>query len=162
MENRAMLMAIGAKIDSKIKKRIRENKIKPSANKQNNKATLVETGNLLRSITYTVRGDTIYIGTNVKYARIHHEGGTIRPQRAKFLAIPLTPAAKVKRPLEWENTFIQKGIIFHTLKNGKLEALYKLKKSVEIPARPYMFVDKQDIAQIEEMVRKYVKNMRSK
>jgi phage gpG-like protein len=103
------------------------------------------------------------VGTNVTYARIHQEGGTITPKRAKYLAIPLTPAAKVKRPLEWEDTFIRKGIIFRNLGKDKVEALYKLQKSVKIPARPYLFISPEDENQISNIINKYYDNkIRSK
>ncbi len=156
IEDKQLLKAIGQVITGNIKSRIRLNKITPAtSNKLKNKATLTDSGNLLSSITYVVRGDSIVVGTNVTYARIHQEGGTILPKKAKYLAIPLTPAAKVKKPLEWENTFIRKGIIFRNLGNDKIEALYKLQKSVKIPSRPYLFLDDRDKSQIENIVTNY-------
>jgi phage gpG-like protein len=164
IEDQNLLKAIGAKITMNIKRRIIDNKIKPSTpDKQKRKATLTDSGNLLNSIKYVIRDNTIVVGTNVKYARIHHEGGTIVPKKAKYLAIPLTPAAKVKKPLDWEDTFISKGIIFRKLGKGKIEALYKLQKSVKIPARPYMFIDSADQSQISNLITSYYdKKIRSK
>lgn len=34
----------------------------------------IDTGNLMRSITYYVEGDSTYVGTNVEYAIYVHEG----------------------------------------------------------------------------------------
>ncbi|MBI9113209.1 phage virion morphogenesis protein [Maridesulfovibrio ferrireducens] len=159
IQDQQLLKAIGQVITRNIKSRIRQNKITPATpNKFKNKATLTDSGNLLSSITYAIRGSSIVVGTNVTYARIHQEGGTITPKRAKYLAIPLTPAAKVKRPLEWEDTFIRKGIIFRNLGNDKIEALYKLQKSVKIPARPYLFISPEDESQISNIISKYYDN----
>ncbi len=168
IQDQQLLKAIGVKITMNIKKRIRDNKIKPSTtDKQKRKATLTDSGNLLNSINYVIRENTIVVGTNVTYARIHHEGGTIVPKKAKYLAIPLTPAAKVKSPLEWEDTYIAKGIIFRKLgkdqDENKDEALYKLQKSVKIPARPYLFISPEDENQISNIISKYYDNkIRSK
>jgi phage gpG-like protein len=40
--------------------------------------TLVDTSRLRKSIAMDVRGNTLTVGTNVKYARIHQLGGHIR------------------------------------------------------------------------------------
>ncbi len=150
-----LMKSIGILISNKIKQRIRSGKVQPQTNKTNGKKTLNESGRLWRSITYKIKGNTIIVGTNVKYAKIHHFGGTIFPKKAKYLAIPLTPAAKVKSPRDWENTFIKKGIIFRNLDNGNVEALYALKKSVKIPARPYMFIDNKDKTLIQNQIIKF-------
>lgn len=156
IEDKRLLKAIGATITTNIKRRIRENQIKPeTTNKSKNKATLTESGRLVNSITYTVRGSSIVVGTNLTYAKIQHEGGTILPKKAKYLAIPLTPAAKLKSPREWDDTFIKKGIIFRNLDNDKIEALYKLQKSVKIPARPYLFINQTDENQIKKLIIHY-------
>lgn len=51
-------------------------------------------GRLAQSFTGETTGASLRelvmrYGTNVAYARIHEEGGTIRPRRAKWLTIPL-------------------------------------------------------------------------
>ena len=52
------------------------------------------TGALAKSYRiYMKKGDLVgYYGSNQKYARILEEGGTIRPKRGKYLAIPLDAA----------------------------------------------------------------------
>lgn len=160
MTDQVLMEAIGARISDNIKRRIIANQIKPTTkDKEKKRATLVESSNLVNSITYKISGNTILVGTNLKYARIHHEGGTIVPKTAKYLAIPLTPAAKLKSPRDWEDTYIAKGIIFRKLGNEKDgekdEALYKLQKSVKIPARPYLFIDEKDKTQITKLITAY-------
>jgi len=164
-----ILTTIGILISQRIKARIRENRVTPATVKTKyggkKGTTLVKTARLVNSIHHKVDGSTIYVGTNVKYARIHHEGGVIEPKKAKYLAVPLCPLAELKSPREFTNTFINKGIIYQrrtsdkTGKDLKPTALYKLMKRVEIPARPYMFLDRVDRDMICEKVREYLKRV---
>lgn len=54
--------------------------------KKSNKP-LVDRGTLRRSIRATVEGNQAVIGTNLKYARIHQFGGTIKPKNRKALKV---------------------------------------------------------------------------
>ncbi len=166
------LTVVANTIVKRIRHRIRENKVKPSTPtkyKTNGKPTLTESGKLLRSIKYTISDQKITItagGAGIPYARIHHEGGRIFPKTAKYLAIPLTKAAKVASPRDFKETFFVNNCICRTARNAdgkiikkngkpKVIALYKLKKFVDIPARPYMFLDKQDEDYIIERLKEY-------
>jgi len=129
----------------------------------------VRSGTLRDSITwgYQRDGNTHrgVIGSNVVYARIHEEGGTIRPKRAKYLTIPL-------RHLKWSQgreryqaknysaftnagrqrwgagnlgvaqTFILNRhgrlYIMGKVGRGKIVPLFRLVKQVKIPKRPYL------------------------
>lgn len=133
-----LLNSMGIVVTRDIKRRIREGKIIPKS--KSSGTTLVKSGTLADSITHLVSGDQLIVGTNLKYAKILHEGGIIKPVSARYLAIPLTPEAATKRPREYKDTFILKNVIFRTLDNGENEALYLLKKQVTIPARPYMTI----------------------
>lgn len=53
----------------------------------------VDTGRLRSSLTYEVEGDTVYIGTNVKYG-VYQELGTRRMQAQPFLV----PGINAARP----------------------------------------------------------------
>jgi phage gpG-like protein len=135
--NQNLLKAIGLLIAHKIKDRIRQNKIEPKTYKTNAKgqdgATLLETGRLMNSIRSQVRGDTIYIGTNVKYARIHHEGGIIRPKNKKYLRF------------------------FYNAINQWVTV-----KKVEIPARPYMKLFPQDKTDVKNQINLWMKQQLKK
>jgi phage gpG-like protein len=168
IEDKQLLKSIAQRIHDNIKDRIRHNQIKPATkNKEKGKATLTDTNKLFENIIYEIKDDSIHIGVNLNlasYARIHQEGGTIVPQKAKYLAIPLCPEAKIaKSPNnieleEGESTFIAKSIIFKNYgkeKKYKIKPLYKLEKSVKIPARPYLFLDDRDKSQIENIVKNY-------
>lgn len=149
-----LLSSIAIVVTRDIKARIRKNLVTPASKSKG--TTLVKSAKLVNSIGYVVQGEHILVGTNIIYGKIHHTGGIIRPVRAKYLAIPLTKEAAVRKPREWADTWIAKGCIMHTGSDGKPEALYALKKQVTIPARPYMFVSPQTLNSISDLVRDYV------
>ncbi len=138
----------------KIKARIRAGGIKPPSN--NGGRTLIKSGKLINSIKYRTQGQKVIIsaGGGLKYAAIQHQGGVIRPRKAKYLAIPLTKAAQVKSPRDFENTYIHKGVIFLKVDGGKDIALYALKKSVTLPARPYMYLTDAEMTDIHRILGK--------
>ena len=150
-----ILKTVGTLAVRQIQRRIKNKRISPTTNKKG--TTLVGRGNLLRSIRFRAEGDTVIISAgdaSIPYARIHHEGGTIRPKNAKYLAIPLTPSARLSAPRDYPGeTFIAKGIIFEKIAGSdKIVPLYALKKQVEIPARPYMYIDNAD----KDIIRKAI------
>ena len=148
-----ILRSVGALAVRQIQRRIREGRIEPQTRKSGR--TLYSRGALFRSIRYRTEGDAVILtagDASVPYARIHHEGGIIHPRNAKYLAIPLTPKAKLSRPRDYPApTFIAKGMIFEKT-DGKPIPIYALKKQVEIPARPYMFLDNHDKTMIRSAV----------
>ena len=149
-----LLEAIGIVVTRDIKRRIRDGKITPHS--KNSGTTLVKFGKLVNSITHVVSGNHVIVGTNLKYARILHEGGTIRPVKAKYLAIPLTKEAAVRKPRDWQGTFIRKGIIFRSLEGGKIDTLYALKTQVVIPARPYMYISEDTSSRLRNLINSYL------
>jgi phage gpG-like protein len=133
---------IGATAKDGIRNRIRQNKVTPKSNSAG--PTLVgKTRNLINSIQYKATANKALVGSSLKYAKIHHTGGTIKPKKATYLTIPLAKKAAATTARQWENTFVAKGCIFHKKENGDIEPIYALKKKVVIPSRPYMLVDKQ-------------------
>ena len=157
--DKKLLTLIAVSIRNRIKARIRKNEVIPKSKKKGG-TTLVASGKLLNSISYRIEDDKIIIGTNVKYAKIHHFGGVITPKKAKYLAIPITKAARVLSPRDFKDTFVSKGVIFRKLSDGKIEALYALKKSVTIPPRPYMFLSRNDKEFIAARLRTYFENIK--
>lgn len=103
------------------------------------------TSNLRRSIHSEVAAQDesyaeVVVGTDVEYATIHEFGGTITPKNAKYLAIPLTDAARAAiTPLNFPGRLrpIMRGGS-GVLVDQAGEAQYALRKSVSIPARPYL------------------------
>ncbi len=104
------------------------------------------TRTLSRSIHTEVEkeGETlaeVVVGTDVEYAAIQEFGGTITPKNTKYLAIPLTSAAeRYGSPRNYPVRLIPvirggEGVLIDVV---DYEAVYALKKSVTIPARPYL------------------------
>ncbi len=108
-----------------------------------------KTGELMNSYHaqwVTDSGPQITTGvySDLVYARIQNEGGTIYPRTVKNLAIPISPKAKMtigKWPRHYPKDFLtliqKKGkapVLVHLSKNGKIEDVYfVLAKSSTIP-----------------------------
>lgn len=103
---------------------------------------LIKTRTLSRSIHEEITSTSAewaegQVGTNLEYAAIHEFGGVIKPKTAKHLAIPVgsyTGSPRTHSDLKVRKT--TKGNLVMVDGGGKVQ--YVLKKSVEIPARPYM------------------------
>ena len=96
-------------------------------------------GRLRGSITHQVdeSGLTAKIGSNVIYARIHELGGVIKPKGHPFLAIPM-PGVKGS-PRDHDDLHLAtslKGQYMLMTNDGEVK--YLLRRSVTIPARPYL------------------------
>jgi len=84
------------------------------------------------------------VGTKVKYARVHEFGATLTPKNHQALTVPFPgnvghyPSAEALA--KEKKTFINKNIIFYKsgAKGAKPIPIYILKKSVHIPARPFV------------------------
>lgn len=118
----------------------------------------VITGNLGNSLSFVELPNGGEVGTNLVYARIQQEGGTILPKTADNLAIPVPQA--LKRDKRWPRDFA-KGAFFKLespkgkflIATGK-EAIpgisgkglaFVLKPSVNIPDRgPFLLIDASD------------------
>jgi phage gpG-like protein len=132
---------------------------------------LQDTTDLIRSITFKVIDErTVSVGTNKPYAAIQNNGGVIRARNAKWLWIPAAGLRKLQRIYGYKPTDVLNGMkaagytVFFSKKSrvvcyrekrrtrkedGTLEykshILYYLKKSVEIPARPFFFLTDRDM-----------------
>lgn len=112
----------------------------------------VRTGSLLNSITKDIitnrQGYIVgeVASEGVIYAAIHEFGGIIKPVTKQFLTVPApdnrnadgTVKESVADLRASKNSFIRNGTIFKDLGGGNIQAMFFLKKSVTIPARPYM------------------------
>ena len=132
---------------------------------------LQDTSGLRDSITFKEIDDrTVSIGTNKPYAAIQHNGGVIRAKNKKWLTIPAADTRDWQRKYGYKTSdliqnmraagykvFIPKDkriIVWQEKRRsrnaeGKLEyklhILFYLKKSVEIPARPFFYLNDHDM-----------------
>lgn len=104
--------------------------------------TLTWRGILSGSITSDATIEYAEWGTNMEYGAIHQFGGVIKPVRSKFLAVPITDAA---RSVPGPRHFPGELVVAQSLKGQWMlldpdtgDVHYLLKKSVEIPARPFL------------------------
>jgi len=123
------------------------------------------TGRLKGSLTHEETADTGEISAGggpgeVDYAAIHQYGGTIKPKKRKALTIPFPGGPADKRvPLraaDFADTFVAKGIIFQKRGEDDIVPLFILKKSVEIPARPYMYAEDSDVAYLNDSIAEFI------
>lgn len=118
--------------------------------------TLVEHGNLFRSITRRGTANAAIVESTDFRAAIHHFGGVIVPKTKKYLTIPIAPEAMGKRTSD----FPEDETWFHRNDEGKLFfmwgniALFILLKSVTQKSRPFMDISSpDDITELTEIVR---------
>jgi len=122
-----------------------------------------KTGRLKGSLTHEETGDSLEVSAGgadeVDYASIHHYGGTIKPKKKKFLTIPFPGGPADKRvPLraaDFNDTFVAKGIIFQE-KDGDIEPLFILRKSVKMPAKPYMYLESSDEEYLNNSIAEFI------
>jgi phage gpG-like protein len=136
-----------------------------------NAKPLQDSGALLGSIAHRVEGDRAIIGSNHIAARILHYGGEVTAKRTKFLAIPagretrtfmrqygLTPRACIEgmKSAGYQVWVAKSVIMARKGKTGKPRALFFLRRSVHIPARPFMTLGEQGRAVLSRMVARRV------
>lgn len=129
---------------------------------------LNDTGALVLSISSRTDGDKAVIGTNRIGARINQFGGTITPKKRTRLWIPASKQIKIEledcgNKIEvLLNRYKQRGYFCFVSKSGKfflasrkrkVIRLFILKKSVVIPARPFLYFSDDDIRVVKEMFR---------
>lgn len=96
----------------------------------------------------------VVYGTHSKTAAIHHFGGTIRPKRTQYLAIPYPGITG--RPRQYTDTFFAKRTMFQSLGGGEYRPLFMLKEKVDMPARPFMTIKKSTIDSFGKMALGYL------
>ena len=137
--------------------------------KQGNK-TLRDNGQLMASIAPQSGKTWAAAQTNLKYAKINQEGGEITG-KGKGLWLPASAKTRTlmrrynaQKPSELINamkadgySFSRTGKVFCARpRNGKPFALFVIKRSVKIPARPFLYIDEQDEKYISREIKKAV------
>jgi phage virion morphogenesis protein len=92
---------IGRLVQEQTRRRIEEEKTAPDGTpwKPNRAGTsiLYAEGHLSRSVDYVASSHGVTIGSGLIYARIHQEGGTIKPKKGKALRFMVGDAAVFAR-----------------------------------------------------------------
>ncbi len=108
--------------------------------------------------------------TNAKQARILQEGGTVTAKRAKALYIPAGPKTRAmirkynasspgdlisKMEADGYEFFYTKlsKVLFAKKKHGKPFLLFIVRRSVKIPARPFLYIDDNDERYLTNLIR---------
>jgi phage gpG-like protein len=128
---------------------------------------LQDSGGLRDSITFNVVDDrTVSVGTNKPYAPLQHNGGVVRAKK-NWLWIPAAGTRQLERRYGYSPTDVLRGLkaagfsVFRRGRTmcyrkkgakgaGKTQVAYYLKKSAEIPARPFFYLTAEETALIME------------
>ncbi len=102
---------------------------------------------MARSLSRSMSGATATVSINHLAARLHYFGGTITPQRSKYLTIPVAAEAYGKSlgagdfsgPLKW--LFGRKGPYAVAKASAPENILFILAKSATIPKMPTLLPD---------------------
>jgi len=103
-----------------------------------------------RGTSFQLVADGALIAINKEGIRQRLLGGTIRPIRAKALAIPARPEAHGRSPREFDDLFLVKRASFAALarKSGRtIRIMYWLRKSVTQRPDPDVLPSRQTIAE---------------
>lgn len=134
---------------------------------------LADTGLLMSTITYGVRDDMAVIGTNRRGARMANFGGVVRPRNARDLWIPAS--SRIRKELmayggkigplirQYRSSgyyVFRRGNAFFARKRGSKQSkpimLFILKKSVTVPARPFMYFSEIDMEIIGKIMKETI------
>lgn len=117
--------------------------------------TMSLTRRLRNSITYRADHESVEVGTNVAYAVVHQFGGVIRAKNGPFLAIPITPQARrAGSPRNMPGLVVAQSLKgqFMLLDSETGTVHYLLRKSVRMPARPFLGASDSDRAELVRVV----------
>lgn len=136
-----------------------------------NSKPLQDSGGLMGTIAHRVEGYLAIVGTNHIAAKLLHFGGEVRAKNTKFLAIPagrqtrvfmrqygLTPRACIEgmKAAGYQIWIAKSLIMARKGKTGKPRVLFLLRRSVTVPARPFMTLGDQGRTVLERMVARRV------
>lgn len=117
---------------------------------------LRDQGLLLASITGRTDDRGVYVGSPLDYAAIHNYGGTIRPKKAKYLAIPVTRAAQLADSprnfpqLSFRPVRRQGGKVRGSLISEDGETQYLLVTHVDVPQRRYLGLTRESAKKVTD------------
>lgn len=120
---------------------------------------LLDKGLLQNSVSARLTGKDIVLIASHAAANLHQYGGTVKA-KGKMLAIPMTPEAKrigsprknkFPRPLQ-VMVSDRRNVFLVERQGNKLTFHYILKKSVTVPARPFLGFSEKTLTKIEAIL----------
>jgi len=175
MADPELLDVLGAAAESLVVKNIKTGSWAPNAPLtqavKGNAKPLQDSGAFMASIAHRVEGGKAVVGTNRPGARLQHYGGEVTAKSSKFLAIPagretrtfmrqygLTPRACIAgmKSAGYQIWVAKSVVMARKGKTGKPRALFILRRSVHVPARPFMTLGADGRAVLERMVARRV------
>ena len=118
-----------------------------------------DTGTLRRSIQIEYGKGWAVVGTNIEYAPAHEFGATIKPFKAKYLAIPVSKKVRKKvekfgsvrayldaAKMDGYSVFVKDGVIYIQKGKGKPKPQFKLRKQVTIKPKRFFEKAKTEVA----------------
>jgi phage gpG-like protein len=180
IESPEYLSGLAARATSLVQKNIKEgawaaNAPLTIANKKGSKP-LLDSNELLTSLASRVEGQSVICGTVKRYAQTVHDGGTIKPQNTKFLTIPASWSVRRKMLGSSPRGYIESlkkagyAVFFRVRKGGdsgvvmmqpkkkgaEPVVIFILKKSITLPARPFMRLPEEYLAQLRAYTANYL------
>lgn len=180
IESPEYLSGLASRVTSLVQKNMREGAWEENApltiaNKKGSKP-LIDNNDLLTSIASRVEGQKVICGTTKRHAQTVHDGGVIKPQKTKFLTIPASWSVRRKilgsSPRAYIESLKKAGyeVFFRVRKGGdsgvvmmqpkkkgaEPVVIFILKKSVKIPARPFMRLPAEYLAQLRAYTANYL------
>lgn len=173
LENIKKMDEVGCFAVSRIQKRIADGKFRPHAavtqRVRPGGKILRDNSGLINSISYRMSKDAVIVFTPLVYAKIQNDGGTVKAKNGA-LAIPCHPIVRTfqrrygpsaKEVLDGlkasgYQVWRQGRALFYRKKGGRQKEgtmIYVLAKSVRIPARPFMFLDKSERSHVMDIIR---------
>lgn len=123
-------------------------------------AVLSDTGRLKASVGAKIDGTRLFLTASHPAANVHQYGATIRPKRAKMLAIPVSKEAKrvgspranrFPRPL-FVHARDGKAVLAEAKSDGTLSVHYVLRRFVVVPPRPFLGYSERTMQKIEKVI----------
>jgi phage gpG-like protein len=160
--------------DRKIKKGVPPPNSPLTAKIKQGAQTLRDSGDLAQSIAPHSGAAWADASTNKPQAQILQNGGTVKPKKARALWIPAGPrtralmktyraqspaaliAAMKADGYSFFKTPLSKTFCAVKGKRGKPFALFIIRSSVKIPARPFLCIDEQDEAFLTSLIRESI------
>ncbi len=109
---------------------------------------LRDTGRLMNSIGRLVDGTTVYVGTNIEYAAVHHFGA-----RKGSFGVTVLPVKQHQRQVTQAFGKQLKFPVWATVAphNRKVALPWG-----DIPARPFMILQDEDVVEIKELLESWI------